>query len=70
MLSAGMSVVLPLLGQVIAKDRDAYTYLKSSTLGFMSPAEVAEIMERVGFRGVEWSTKYFGTNVIMWGRKP
>ncbi len=69
-LSAGMSVVLPLLGQLIAKDRQAYTYLKSSTLGFMSPAEVAEIMERVGFRGVEWSTKYFGTNVIMWGRKP
>ena len=69
-LSAGMSVVLPLLGQLIAKDRQAYTYLKTSTLGFMSPAEVAEIMERVGFCGVEWSTKYFGTNVIMWGRKP
>lgn len=69
-LSAGMSVVLPLLGQLIAKDREAYTYLKSSTLGFMTPDEVARVMERVGFRGVDWSTKYFGTNVIMWGHKP
>ncbi|PBB07227.1 ubiquinone biosynthesis methyltransferase UbiE [Kocuria sp. WRN011] len=69
-LSVGMSVVLPLLGQIIAKDREAYTYLKSSTLGFMSPAEVAAVMERVGFRDVDWATKYFGTNVIMWGHKP
>lgn len=69
-ISAGMSVVLPLLGQVVAKDRGAYTYLKSSTLGFMAPAQVAEIMGRVGFREVEWSTRYLGTNVIMWGRKP
>ena len=69
-LSAGMSVVLPLLGQLLAKDREAYSYLKSSTLDFMSPGEVAEVMERVGFRGIEWSEKYFGTNVIMWGHKP
>ena len=39
-------------------------------VSFLTVAEVAKIMERVGFRGVDWSSKYFGTNVIMWGHKP
>lgn len=69
-ISAGMSVVLPLLGQLIAKDREAYSYLKTSTLGFMSPEEVAELMRRVGFEDVDYTLKYGGTNVITWARKP
>ena len=69
-VSAGMSVVLPLLGRLIARDRDAYSYLKTSTLEFMTPAEVAGIMRRVGFEDVGHTLKYGGTNVIMWARKP
>lgn len=69
-MSAGMSVVLPLLGRLIAQDREAYSYLKTSTLGFMSPDEVAALMRRVGFEGVGHTLKYGGTNVITWARKP
>lgn len=69
-VSAGMSVVLPLLGRLIAKDREAYSYLKTSTLGFMRPDEVAELMRRVGFEDVGYTLKYGGTNVITWARKP
>ena len=69
-LSVGMSVVLPLLGRVVAHDRDAYGYLKDSTLGFIPPVEVARLMARAGFRDVGCETKYLGTNVILWGRRP
>ncbi|RKQ37117.1 ubiquinone/menaquinone biosynthesis methyltransferase [Kocuria tytonis] len=69
-VSAGMSVVLPLLGQLVAKDRDAYGYLKSSTLGFIPPAEVARLMREAGFQDVGYESKYLGTNVILWGTKP
>ncbi|MDO4256468.1 MAG: class I SAM-dependent methyltransferase [Kocuria sp.] len=69
-ISAGMSVVLPLLGQVVAGDRRAYDYLKDSTLGFIQPARVAELMREAGFVDVGYESKYLGTNVILWGRKP
>ncbi len=69
-VSAGMSVVLPLLGQLVAKDRDAYSYLKSSTLGFIPPAEVARLLREAGFEDVGYENRYLGTNVIFWGRKP
>lgn len=69
-VTAGMRVVLPLLGRVVAQDKDAYSYLKSSTLGFLQPAQVAQLMREAGFTDVDFETKYLGTNVILWGRKP
>ena len=69
-VTAGMRIVLPLLGRVVAKDKDAYSYLENSTLGFMQPAQVAQLMREAGFTDVDFETKYLGTNVILWGRKP
>lgn len=69
-VSVGMSVVLPLLGQIVARDRSAYSYLKSSTLGFVPPAEVERQLREAGFQDVGSESRYLGTNVIFWGRKP
>lgn len=69
-LKVGMSIVLPLLGTVVAGNSKDYQYLKDSTLGFMSPEQVAALMREVGFTHVDFELKYLGTNVILWGRKP
>ena len=36
----------------------------------MQPTQVAQLMREVGFTDVDFETKYLGTNVILWGRKP
>ncbi len=47
--------VLPLVGRMVSKHDSAYRYLPESVLRFPEPAELAERMERAGFRGVAWS---------------
>ncbi|MBL1075911.1 ubiquinone/menaquinone biosynthesis methyltransferase [Nocardia sp. 2] len=69
-VEGGMRLLVPLLGQVVARDRTSYTYLESSTLGFKSPRQVAEILDALGFTDIGWHQRFFGTNVILWGTKP
>ncbi|WAP54907.1 ubiquinone/menaquinone biosynthesis methyltransferase [Streptomyces sp. S465] len=66
----GIRFVVPLLGQIVARDRKSYTYLESSTLAFASPEHVAGVLRGIGFRHVRWRKKFFGTNVILWATKP
>jgi demethylmenaquinone methyltransferase/2-methoxy-6-polyprenyl-1,4-benzoquinol methylase len=65
-----MRIIVPLLGQVVARDRSSYTYLESSTLAFDSPQHVADVLSGLGFQDIGWSKKFFGTNVILWATKP
>ena len=46
--------VLPLLGGVVAKDRDAYQYLAESIRRFPPQAELAAMMKDAGFEQVSW----------------
>jgi demethylmenaquinone methyltransferase / 2-methoxy-6-polyprenyl-1,4-benzoquinol methylase len=46
--------VLPRLGQVVARDRDAYQYLVESIRRFPPQAELAALMEEAGFEQVNW----------------
>lgn len=46
--------VLPRLGAVVAKDRDAYQYLVESIRRFPPQAELAAMMETAGFEQVSW----------------
>ncbi|WP_043843737.1 ubiquinone/menaquinone biosynthesis methyltransferase [Amycolatopsis taiwanensis] len=66
----GVRVVVPLLGQLVARDRSSYTYLESSTLAFKSPQHIADMLSGLGFRDIGWRKKFFGTNVILWATKP
>ncbi|WP_203236544.1 ubiquinone/menaquinone biosynthesis methyltransferase [Nocardia panacis] len=65
----GMRTVVPLLGQVVARDRSSYTYLESSTRAFESPQQVADLLRRIGFHDIGWHTRFFGTNVILWATR-
>ncbi|KES03884.1 ubiquinone biosynthesis methyltransferase UbiE [Streptomyces toyocaensis] len=66
----GVRVIVPLLGQIVARDRSSYSYLESSTLAFASPEHVAGVLRGIGFQDVGWRKKFFGTNVILWAAKP
>ncbi|MGV9774665.1 ubiquinone/menaquinone biosynthesis methyltransferase [Streptosporangium sp. NPDC003464] len=68
-VTLGVRVVIPLLGQLVARDRESYAYLQESTLGFMTPKEVVAILRRVGFTSVAWKKMFFGTHMIISARK-
>lgn len=61
--------IIPILGKLVAGDSEAYTYLPSSTEGFLSAEKVVGIMEETGFSEVKFSLKMFGTMAIHWGVK-
>ncbi|MGH7334183.1 MAG: ubiquinone/menaquinone biosynthesis methyltransferase, partial [Candidatus Rokuibacteriota bacterium] len=46
--------VVPAIGAVVAGDRQAYTYLPDSVERFISPPELARLMERLGLRAVRF----------------
>ncbi|GAA2670894.1 class I SAM-dependent methyltransferase [Nonomuraea recticatena] len=68
-VTLGVRVLIPLLGQVVARDRESYAYLQKSTLGFMTPEEVVAILRRVGFASIAWKKKFFGTHMIISAEK-
>jgi len=56
--------VLPLLGEFIARDRDAYQYLAESILKFPPQAELAKRMEKAGLERAKWTNLTGGIAVI------
>ncbi|MGE0442194.1 MAG: bifunctional demethylmenaquinone methyltransferase/2-methoxy-6-polyprenyl-1,4-benzoquinol methylase UbiE [Gemmatimonadales bacterium] len=44
--------ILPLVGRLVSKHRNAYSYLPESVLAFPEPAELKAMMERAGFADV------------------
>jgi demethylmenaquinone methyltransferase/2-methoxy-6-polyprenyl-1,4-benzoquinol methylase len=56
--------VLPLLGEFVAQDRDAYQYLAESILKFPPQAELAKRMEKAGLSNVKWTNLTGGIAVI------
>jgi demethylmenaquinone methyltransferase/2-methoxy-6-polyprenyl-1,4-benzoquinol methylase len=61
--------LIPLLGRLIASDREAYAYLAESTEGFKEPEELAEIMRAAGLTEVRYRLFMFGTVAVHTGRK-
>jgi demethylmenaquinone methyltransferase / 2-methoxy-6-polyprenyl-1,4-benzoquinol methylase len=62
--------VVPLLGALIAGDPSAYTYLPESTLAFLEPKHLAELMRECGLRTVETRQLMFGSVGLTVARKP
>jgi demethylmenaquinone methyltransferase/2-methoxy-6-polyprenyl-1,4-benzoquinol methylase len=63
------TTVLPLLGQFIAKDRDAYQYLAESILKFPPQEELASRMEKAALNCAKWTNLTGGIAVIHEGWK-
>ncbi len=62
--------VVPAVGALVAGDRAAYTYLPQSVERFLTPDELARLMEKVGLRGVRVARLALGTVTIHVGRVP
>ncbi|MDE1901361.1 MAG: class I SAM-dependent methyltransferase [Alphaproteobacteria bacterium] len=56
--------VLPVLGQFVAKDRNAYQYLAESILKFPPQAQLAARMEKAGLERAKWTNLTGGIAVI------
>ena len=62
--------VLPRIGQLVVGDRRAYRYLTESTLDFLEPQRVAEVMEGAGLEVECIERRMFGTQTILAAVKP
>ena len=61
--------VVPMMGQIIAGDRAAYTYLPQSVEGFHSADELARHFEEVGLENVGYRRMGLGAVAVHWGTK-
>jgi demethylmenaquinone methyltransferase / 2-methoxy-6-polyprenyl-1,4-benzoquinol methylase len=64
------SWVMPLIGRLFSKDREAYQYLCQSTRHFLAPAELTRLFEGAGLVNVHGETLAFGTVGLQEGQKP
>jgi demethylmenaquinone methyltransferase/2-methoxy-6-polyprenyl-1,4-benzoquinol methylase len=62
--------VTPLLGALLAGDREAYTYLPESVQRFLSARELASMLEDAGFERVAVRVLALGAVAIVSGEKP
>ena len=53
--------LVPAIGALVARDRQAYTYLPQSVDRFVTPPALARLMEQVGLREVSWRRLGLGT---------
>ena len=62
--------VVPFVGNLIARDRAAYTYLPESVDRFYGAEELASILRESGLENVAYRRLGFGTVCLHWGNKP
>lgn len=65
-----MDDVVPRLGQVLARAREAYTYLPESVQEFPDPETLGHMMQAAGLQRVTYRLLNFGTVALHWGTKP
>ena len=59
--------VLPLIGRIVSKHMDAYSYLPDSVLQFPTPEALAERMSLAGFADVGYERLTLGVAAVHWG---
>ena len=62
--------VVPLIGQIVAGDRDAYTYLPDSVDYFLTAEGLAEVYRQAGLVNVGYRRLGLGGVAIHYGEKP
>jgi len=62
--------VIPFLGEVIAGNRSAYTYLPETTQAFFEPARLAALMREAGFERISYRQFMFRTITVHTGERP
>jgi demethylmenaquinone methyltransferase/2-methoxy-6-polyprenyl-1,4-benzoquinol methylase len=62
--------IVPVVGRLIAGDGSAYTYLPESTLAFLEPARLADLLRQQGLEDVTSRRLALGCVAVTAGRKP
>jgi demethylmenaquinone methyltransferase/2-methoxy-6-polyprenyl-1,4-benzoquinol methylase len=62
--------LVPLVGGLLAGDRDAYTYLPESVAAFMRPRPLAAAMHTAGLRKIRWRRLGMNAVALHVGEKP
>jgi len=62
--------LLPLLGRLVSRDRDAYSYLPRTVLAWPGPAELEREMRAAGLVGCGHRLLTRGVACLHWGRRP
>ena len=65
-----LHTVIPALGRLLTGAGEAYEYLPDSTENFLRAEVFSARLQAVGFRGVRFNPRMFGTVAIYWGIKP
>ena len=66
----GFHRLVPLLGQIIAGNRSAYTYLPQSVDYFLEADRLAELFQEVGLLNVGYRRMGLGAVALHWGQRP
>jgi len=61
--------LLPLVGKLVSGDGEAYGYLSRSMRGFLTRAELEQVLREAGFRKVAGRDLTFGIASLVWGIK-
>lgn len=64
-----ISVIVPLLGGAVSKNKKAYSYLPDSAKRFNSVDEFKQLMETCGFKNVDLESKTLGIAVSVMGTR-
>ena len=62
--------LVPLLGQVVAGNRSAYTYLPQSVDYFLEADRLAALFQELGLVNVGYQRMGMGTVALHWGQRP
>ncbi len=65
-----ITLMLPLLGRLIAGDAEAYTYLRSSMIRFYDGPGLAAVMRAAGLTRVRFKRLMFGSVAVHVGTRP
>jgi demethylmenaquinone methyltransferase/2-methoxy-6-polyprenyl-1,4-benzoquinol methylase len=65
-----LKILIPFLGIMITGKKKAYKYLSASTLDFIEPGVLSEIMKGEGLEKVGFRRFMFGNIALHWGTRP
>ena len=65
-----MHHIIPFLGQLLTGDRDAYVYLPTTTVNFLTAEQLVVYLAHAGFQKILYQRAMFNTVAIHWAQKP
>ena len=64
-----LKTIMPLIGKLAAGQSTPFSYLRETTMTFLSPLEFRDRLEKAGFTNVNWQTFLLGGIAIHFGQK-